>query len=410
MAQGVGLVTSWRKVRAIALGVLATADVVLVIAAQPLYPPGGLDLSAAVVFTAAVASLAGIGAFLAIRVPANRIGGLLLLAGTLLAAGVFGGAYGEASIVSSGGTWPATSLLAWSADILFIPPVIIVAAAVPSIFPDGHLPSPRWRWLPVMMVAGTVLASMNPAFSPGPISDTLLIENPFGIAGLAPYLPTADLIATLSAAPVLIGAVAAVAARYRRGSLVEREQIKWLLAVSGVAAAAFSVAFLSTVFLPSAPVLANGGWLIGFSALAGLPVAIAIAIVRYRLFEIDRLVSRTIGWAIVTGVLVGGFVVVVVLLQALLAGLTQGQTLAVAASTLIAFALFQPLRRRVQRAVDRRFDRARYDAQRTADRFAQRLRAETDMERVTTELSRTASSAVAPASLSIWLRPRGIAR
>ena len=123
------------------------------------------------------------------------------------------------------------------------------------------------------------------------------------------------------------------------------------------------------------------------------PIASGTAVLGYRLFEIDRIISRTIGWAMVSGILVAAFAATVVGLQALLAGFTQGQTLAIAASTLVAFALFQPLRRRVQTAVDRRFDRARYDAQRTVDAFAQRLRDETNMEKVTSDLSRTAERA-----------------
>jgi len=132
------------------------------------------------------------------------------------------------------------------------------------------------------------------------------------------------------------------------------------------------------------------------------PIASGTAVLGYRLFEIDRIISRTIGWAMVSGILVAAFAATVVGLQALLAGFTQGQTLGVAASTLVAFALFQPLRRRVQAAVDRRFDRARYDAQRTVDAFAQRLRDETNMEKVTSRRSRR----LGPASVTRWISAR----
>jgi len=135
-----------------------------------------------------------------------------------------------------------------------------------------------------------------------------------------------------------------------------------------------------------------------------IPVAIGIAILRYRLYEIDRLVSRTVSWAVVTGVLVTVFAGAVVALQGVLDGVTQGQTLAVAASTLVAFALFQPIRRRVQSVVDRRFDRARYDAQRTVDAFAERLRNEVDLTTLRTALVATADDAVRPVSSTVWLR------
>ncbi len=188
--------------------------------------------------------------------------------------------------------------------------------------------------------------------------------------------------------------------RWRRGSRAERSQLKWLFAALVVAAILFPHTF-GAASLDEAPnilaVLSVGSALL-------IPVAIGIAILRYRLFEIDRLISRTIGWAIVTGLVGTAFALGLVALQAVLGGFTQGQTLAVAACTLAAFALFQPVRRRVQSAVDRRFDWSRYDAQRTVDAFGQRLRDETNMEKVTSDLSRTAGSTLAPSSLMIWIR------
>jgi hypothetical protein len=129
-------------------------------------------------------------------------------------------------------------------------------------------------------------------------------------------------------------------------------------------------------------------------------------VLRYRLYEIDRVISRSVSWGIVTGILVLTFAGLVIGLQALLDGFTQRETLAVAASTLVAFALFQPVRRRVQRSVDRRFDRARYDAERTAQGFASRLRAEVDLDTLARELEATASQAVRPTRAAIWLAGR----
>jgi hypothetical protein len=153
-------------------------------------------------------------------------------------------------------------------------------------------------------------------------------------------------------------------------------------------------------------VVTDVAFLIGLLAMFALPVAIAVAVLRYRLYEIDRIISRTIGWAVVTGVLAAAFAVLVVGLEALLQGQTQGETLAVAASTLAAFGLFQPVRRRVQRAVDRRFDRARYDAQRTADAFAERLRDEVELDALTAELQQTVDAAIRPSVSGLWLPER----
>jgi hypothetical protein len=147
--------------------------------------------------------------------------------------------------------------------------------------------------------------------------------------------------------------------------------------------------------------------LVGYAGILAMPIAIGIAVTRYRLYEIDRLISRTIGWALVTGVLVAVFAGTVLGLQAVLARVTQGETLAVAASTLIAFALFQPVRRRVQRVVDRRFDRARYDGDRTAAAFAERLREQVDLAGLESDIAGVVDNALRPTSVGVWIRRPG---
>jgi hypothetical protein len=253
-----------------------------------------------------------------------------------------------------------------------------------------------------MLVAGTAAAIAVPAFTPGMMSGTVALDNPFGISAFAAVSDIVNMVSIITAPIVFVGATAAVIVRYRRGSSVVRHQVKWLAAVAAVSALAFPLAF-------ALPVLADGIvvtaiWLVAFSSLAALPVAIGVAVVRYRLYEIDRLISRTIGWAILTAVLAGVLVGGIVALQAILAPFANESSIAVAASTLVALALFQPLQRRVQRAVDRRFDRARYDGQRTADAFAHRLRSETDMTAVLGDLSRTTGASVAPTTLGVWIR------
>ena len=381
-----------------ALAIVAIVDVALVAVAQPLYPADAFDVSAAVIFLAMAMSFGGVGAFLAGRVPSNPIGWMLLAAGTFLALGVFGGAYAQASITARGGPWPGTALLAWLSDVVFVPAIVIVGAGVPAVFPDGRLPSPRWRWLVLSLAIGTLLAIVEPAFTPGPISESMPVENPFGIAFLAPYLSGAATIATLTTGPAFLGAVAAVAIRFRRGSVTERNQIKWLMAVASVVAIAFPVAFLAP------DTVLSMGIYVGFGALAVLPVAIGAAILRYRLYDIDRIISRTISWTLTTGLIVAAFAGIVVGLQGVLAQVTGGNTVAVAGSTLIVAALFQPLRRRVQASVDRRFNRARYDAQRTVDGFAERLRNEVDLATLRSALVATADDAVRPINSSVWLR------
>jgi hypothetical protein len=183
---------------------------------------------------------------------------------------------------------------------------------------------------------------------------------------------------------------------------VERQQLKWLL-VAMVPAAILLPLSLQPDISAAVP-------MIGTLSVATLPlaaVAVAIAVLRYRLYDIDRILSRTIGWAIVTVILAVVFVGVVIGLQALLASVTEENTLAVAASTLVAFALFQPLRRRVQRAVDRRFDRARYDGELTVTAFGSRLRDQGELTAIRVDVLATVDVVVRPSSKSLWLRGPG---
>ena len=285
-------------------------------------------------------------------------------------------------------------------EIGFVVPIIVVLIGVPLVFPDGHLLSPRWRWIVVLTAAALTGQIISLVFGPGPLG-AQGIANPFAIPDLEPLLAALNALTNWTSIVGFTGAVLAVAIRYRRGAEVERHQLKWLVAVAGVAAVAFPVAFIAPFSL-----LANAAFYIGLLALLALPLAIGIAILRYRLYDIDRIISRTIGWAIVSGLLVAAFAILVVGLQAALAGITQGDTLAVAASTLVAFTLFQPVRRTVQHAVDRRFDRARYDAQLTVDAFAERLRDEVDLDTLATELERTVVGTMRPKAASIWLPGR----
>jgi len=166
------------------------------------------------------------------------------------------------------------------------------------------------------------------------------------------------------------------------------------------------VAFPLAFIVPLPPV-ADAAFFTGLLALLALPLAIGVAILRYRLYDIDRIISRTLSWTTVTVVLLVVFAGLVVGLQALLIDVTQGQTLAVAASTLAAFALFQPVRRRVQRAVDRRFDRARYDSELTAAAFAERLRTEVDLDAVASDLTGSIERTLRPTTLELWLKETG---
>jgi len=270
----------------------------------------------------------------------------------------------------------------------------------PLLYPSGHLPSPRWRIVAVVALVAITIGAIQTATTPGPLGNFGNVDNPVALPQ-----PFSDIVQALGSAslllapPIITLVLVNLVLRFRRSVGVERQQIKWFLAVASVAAIAI-VASIVTVTGP----ISDTGWLVGLVAIGCLPLAVGIAILRYRLYEIDRVVSRTISYAVITAVLVvvfGGFNLV---LEAALATLTQASTLAVAGSTLIVFALFQPLRRRVQAVVDRRFDRERYEGDRIARAFAERLRDEVDPERLRDEIDRVLAQTMAPAGTAIWLR------
>jgi hypothetical protein len=356
------------------------------------------------VITLAVLAMATVGSVLAIRVPANAIGLLLVASALALGVEILGLAYSEGSLAVAGGSWPGTALAAWLYSSLLTVPVVILVFTIPLIYPDGRLLSPRWRWL-VGLVVLSFVQSLAQAFRPGLMSDTN-VQNPFGIPALVPLLDAMNAPAFgILAVPVFVGPIASVVIRFRRGTAAERAQLKWLIAATTAAVIAWSVVVVGVA--AGSALLTSAGWYGGLLAFVGLPLAIGVAVLRYRLYEIDRIISRTIAWALVTGVLVSVFAVGVIALQQVLTGVTQGQTVAVAVSTLVAAALFQPLRRRVQHAVDRRFDRAKYDAQQTVEAFAERLRDEVALDAVANDLQQTVASSIKPTSFGLWLRPRG---
>ncbi len=361
------------------------------------------NLVFAAIVAAIVAVSVSVGALLTSRVPENPIGRLMLASALALAATVIAQSVAVAG-AARGAPLELIALAAIVVNTALTGSIVVVLVVIPLVFPDGRLLSARWRWLLILIalaVTGSFLAELFGQ------RDVAIggVQNPFYVAALQPLLDVLDAMASWTSVIGFGGAALAVLVRYRRSDLVGRQQLKWLIAVAAVAAVAFPVAYI----VP-APAISQVAFIVGLLALLALPVAIAIAVLRYRLYEIDRIISRTIGWAVVTGVLAAAFVALVVGLEALFQGQTQGETLAVAASTLAAVGLFQPLRRRVQRGVDRRFDRGRYDGQRTADSFAERVRDEVELDALTAELQRTVEAAIRPASSGLWLpdrRPAG---
>jgi hypothetical protein len=308
-------------------------------------------------------------------------------------------------VVERGALLPGGQVSVWITCWLWVPTNVLVAF-VALLFPDGKLPSPRWRafgWLNgVMAVAGSLAA----AFLPGPSPFIAAIDNPFGIEGLRDIKDVVDgSLEALSYGVLGVAGLVALYVRYRRGLGAERQQIKWL-------AYAGTVLLTGTILSYAGPDSLSGSWLrqVGFAlwviGFVSLPVAIGIAIFKYRLYEIDLIINRTLVYGTLTATLVALYFGGTVLLQWLFVALTgQKSTLTVVASTLLIAALFNPLRRRIQSFIDRRFYRRKYDARKTLEAFSAKLRDETDLDALSDDLVGVVRETMQPAHVSLWLRP-----
>jgi hypothetical protein len=344
-----------------------------------------------------------VGGLIEWRRPGHTIGRLLMLSGP--AYGFVSAVWTTADTVQTFVDPQLYRFVSWAVMLLSYPVVAVMAGWVPLLFPTGSLPGPRWRGPIALLIVLSGIGLAASATRPGPLAAGTDLLNPFGIAGWPGVLqPFVDLIPIEMVALLAFGA-AAVITRYRRGDRIERLQIRWLASAVTVVAVGFAATVVSFALENENPPITLSVTLIAYVGILLMPVAIGIAILRYRLFEIDRIISRTIAWAVVSGVLGAVFAGTVVGLQTILTGVTQGQTLAVAASTLVAFVLFQPVRRRVQAVVDRRFNRASYNAERTAAVFAERLRDQMNLAGLKVDIAGTVDSAFRPRAVGVWIRP-----
>ena len=300
--------------------------------------------------------------------------------------------------------------LGWAA-LLLQPgwaPALVLLGLIFLLFPDGRPPSPRWRWLLWASVAVgalwiasafglTLQAIMGHHLRVDSGGNLVALDNN---AGNAAWWNAITGVATLVLAVCWLGSLGAQALSYWRSSGERRQQLKWLMA--GSAIAGFCL-FLDFTQAGGTSWIARVLSVVATVGLLALPLSIGVAILRYRLFDIDRIISRTLGYALVTGLLVGVYAGLVLLATHVVSIRTP---VAVAAATLAAVALFNPLRRRVQRGVDRRFNRARYDADRTVAAFAARLKDSVDPDETRADLVDVVHASLEPAHVSVWIRPR----
>ena len=345
----------------------------------------------------ALVSAATVGAVLASRRPQHPVGWLLLAQSVSLFATGAAAQYLAWGLLAPGGPPPATRLVA-----LYYPAGagggLILLGFVLLLTPTGRLPSPRWRWWARAMVVVPVVLLVVVTLAPGPVDPSDLVGgSPFDFRGLGGVLLGVNRLALAFTTVALVACAGSLVMRFRRAGGVERQQLRWVALAAALIVLA-AVVVLAGLALAATEVVT---WAIT-AWLAGLPLAIGAAVLRYRLYDLDRIVSRTVAYALLTVLLGLGYAAVVLGLGRLL---PRDSSLVVAAATLAVAVVFQPARRRIQRAVDRRFNRRRYDAARTVEAFAARLREQVDLDALTAELLAVVDQTMQPTQASLWLRP-----
>jgi hypothetical protein len=374
-----------------------------------------LDDVVGMVLNVGFGAFAVVGALLVAKRSTNLIGWIMAAIAFMVAIFNAGGAYVTYVMVTRGQPDALAVVGAWTANCYWFVMLALALFYLPMLFPDGRLLSRRW--LPVAVVAGIAASGF---VLPRAFMDTLPlneapgyeIDNPIGIEGVGSVenLPIFGVLLNGLLVIAFVGTAASVVVRFRRSRGVERLQMKWFVYVS--------VVFVGGSILTSVIGVATGlRWLEQFSfvlsmvALVGLPIAVGIAILRYRLYDIDVVINRTLVYGLLTLLLALMYFGGIVLLQRVFVLLTgQQSTLAVVASTLLIAALFNPLRGRIQAFIDRAFYRRKYDARKTLETFSARLRDETDLEALNSEVVGVVRETIQPAHVSVWLRPETAAK
>jgi len=363
--------------------------------------PGTKDSTAATVAAyatvmLALVSSAIVGAVLASRRPRHPVGWLLLGVGLSIGLSVLVESYTKYGLLVPAGSLPGAHYLVGFAVVTFTFIWLSCAGFVLLLTPTGSLPSPRWRWWARVAGAAPALAALASTVQPDPLAPDWY-GNPLAVPALYRLLAVPGVVAAVVVlASVPVGAVSLLL-RYRRAQLRERLQLRWLALAAALAGGLLLVALVAGYLGRDPVVLASISM-----CVALLPLATGAAILRYRLYDLDRIVSRTLAYGLLTILLGLGYAAVVLGLGGLLG---QDSSLAVAAATLAVAAAFQPLRRRIQALVDRRSNRRRYDAARTVDHFAARLRDQLDLDALEAELLAVADQTMQPTRASLWLRP-----
>jgi hypothetical protein len=338
-----------------------------------------------------------LGYLIVTRQPRNAIG--WIFCGCAVASGLstLADAYANYWLDGKGATWLGEAAASYE-TVGWIPGVLIPATFLLLLFPEGRLLSPRWHWVAGCAGLGMAGFFLTETTMPGPLEDFPDVQNPYGVD--SPVLDPMQGLAALMLVIAVVGSPLSLVLRLRRSAGLERQQIKWLMWAGALAGVTFLVG--STAGYEFAGTAVSN--VVILTSVLALPLATGVAILRYRLYDIDVVINRTLVYAALTATLAGAYLALVLLLQLALSGVTSDSGLAVAGSTLAVAALFRPARARIQEAVDRRFYRRRYDARRTREAFSGRLRDQVDLGSLNAELGAVVRETLQPAHVSLWLR------
>ena len=313
--------------------------------------------------------------------------------------------YAYQGLVEAPGTLAGARWSAWLAAWIWSPGYNAGLFLVPLLFPNGRLPSPRWRVLLVIILSLMLLQALLDMFRPGPMvlfdphtaTEVAITSNPLSLEILAPLLPLFGILYSgpVTFFPLLIAVAVSIILRYRRSEGIERYQLRWFMFAVAITPFVFALWVLGVE--AGFPVVAD---IIAGIFLTAVPVAVCIAVMRYHLYEIDRIISRTVTYAVVTTVLAAVYMFVAVVPSTVF---ELESDLVVASATLAAAGMFVPVRKRAQAVVDRQFNRSRYDKVRVVEQFTGRLRDDVDLDSIARELHQTISTTVQPTHVSLWL-------
>lgn len=353
-------------------------------------------------------AFATVGSLIASRRPQNPIGWLFCISTLLWALGSALQEYTTYALITVPGSLPAGALMGiighWIGGIGWQ----LMLTFLLLLFPNGHLPSPRWRFLAWLIVLLLVIYSITFLLSPYPYASSVIdprllsVRNPVGIMIANDLLDQLSSTIPLLLFPIIIVCIVAVFLRFRRTRGIERQQLKWFTYGLSISILMIIIILILIFTTPS-----GGPGALFYLSVVCIPISAGIAMLRYRLYDIDVLINRTLVYSLLTATLLCTYLVLVFGGQYLLASfLGPNNAVALVVSTLLVAALFQPLRRRVQQLVDRRFYRSKYDAAQVVARFSETLRQEVDLEQLYERLLMVVQETVQPTHLSLWLRPR----